>query len=95
MRFLIICSCLYLSISCSAQRDPIPNLPAISLADAGFNRDSINALIPIMDDFEQRDFRGLVVIKNNKAVIEWYYNHFWRKSILDIRSAGKSITSLL
>jgi len=67
----------------------------LSLQEAGFHADSINALIPIMDNFNQRDFRGLVVLKNNNIVMEWYYNHFWRKSILDIRSAGKSITSLL
>lgn len=83
------------SITAFAQRPPIPDLPSIDWEDAGFNADSINALIPVLDNFEQKDFRGLVVIKNNQAVIEWYYNHTERNTINDIRSAGKSITSLL
>lgn len=49
----------------------------------------------MMDNFEQLDFRGLVVLKDNHAVIEWYYNSTERTTINDIRSAGKSITSLL
>ena len=88
-------SCLCLSISSYGQRPPIPNLPLASLEEAGFNRDSINALDDIISDFQQNDFRGMVVIKNNKLVIEYYYTTFWRNQILDIRSAGKSITSLL
>lgn len=95
MRPLTILFSLCLSISSFAQRSPIPNLPPLSLEDAGFNMDSIRTLIPIMDNFQQLDFRGLVVIKNNKIVVEWYYNSADRTTINDIRSAGKSFTSLL
>ena len=95
MRLFIILSCLCVYISLHGQRPPIPNLPSVSLEDAGFNRDSIDELIARIDNFQQRDFRGLVVIKNHKIVIEWYFNSFWRNHIHDIRSAGKSITSLL
>lgn len=95
MRLFIMLSCLCLSISSYGQRAPVPNLPLVSLEDAGFNRDSIDELISRIDNFQQRDFRGLVVIKNNKIVIELYFNSFWRNHIHDIRSAGKSITSLL
>ena len=96
MKGITLLLCLFcLSISSFAQRPPIAGLPAISLEDAGFNIDSINTLIPMMDNFKQKDFRGLVVIKDNKAVIEWYYNSTQRSTINDIRSAGKSITSLL
>ena len=95
MRLFIILSCLCLSIYSYGQRPPAPNLPLASLEDAGFNRDSINALDDIISNFPQNDFRGMVVIKNNKLVIEYYYTTFWRNQILDIRSAGKSITSLL
>ena len=84
-----------MSLSIFGQRAVIPHLPAISIADAGFNRDSINVLIPFMDNFEQYDFRGLMVIKDNKSVIEWYYNNTERVTINDIRSAGKSFTALL
>jgi len=74
---------------------PIPNLPAISPEEAGFNRDSINALDDTISNFQQRDYRTLMVIKDHKMVLEYYYNSFWRYHIHDIRSAGKSITALL
>jgi CubicO group peptidase (beta-lactamase class C family) len=67
----------------------------VSVEDAGFNRDSINQLYTSIDNTPQRDFRGLVVIKDNQIAIEWYFNTFWRNHIHDIRSAGKSITALL
>ncbi len=97
MRPILILSFIILSLSTSSygQRKPVPNLPVMSLEEAGFNRDSTDALIDKINNFQQRDFRGLVVIKNNKIVIERYFNSFWRNHIHDIRSAGKSITSLL
>lgn len=93
MRLLIIISSLCISISSCAQ--PIPNLPYVNQELAGFNVDSLNILEARISNFEHKDFVGVVVIKDSKLVIEWYYNTFWRKQILDIRSAGKSITSLL
>ena len=79
MRLFIILSCLCLSISSYGQSPPIPNLPYASLEDAGFNRDSIGALIPIIDNFQQRDFRGLVVPEENMVIAltssaygQWY-----------------------
>ena len=91
----LLLSLFCLSISSTAQRTPIPNLPTISWENAGFYIDSINALIPIMDNFQQKDFRGMVVIKNHQVVMEWYYNRTQRNTINDIRSAGKGITSIL
>ncbi|WNJ18491.1 serine hydrolase [Pontibacter sp. G13] len=78
-----------------AQRPPVPQLPVLDQAAAGFNVDSLNALEAKIAETEHRDFTGLVVIKDHQLVIEWYYNTFWRNQILDVRSAGKSITSLL
>ncbi len=78
-----------------AQLKAVSYLPVISPDAAGFNKDSITALNDTLSKFRQRDYRGLVVIKNNKIVIENYYNTFWRNHIHDIRSAGKSITALL
>ena len=86
---------LTLAYSTYAQMKAIPNIPAVSPADAGFNKDSINALTDTISKFRQRDFRGLIVIKDNKIVLENYYNTFWRNHIHDIRSAGKSITAML
>src|SRR5688572_2757273 len=93
-KFLIL---FFLFVSCSAyaQMKAIPNLPAISPEDAGFNKDSISALLDTISKFGQRDYRGLIVIKDNEIVLESYYNTFWRNHIHDIRSAGKSITALL
>lgn len=96
MKAIILSLCLcFLSNVTLAQRKAIPNLPLSSLEEAGFNRDSINALDDMIANFPQNDFRGMVVVKDNKLVIEYYYTTFWRNQILDIRSAGKSITSLL
>lgn len=86
---------LFLSCAAFAQMKPIPNIPIASAEEAGFNKDSIIALTDTMAKFKQRDFIGLVVIKENKIVLENYYNTFWRNHIHDIRSAGKSITALL
>lgn len=95
MRLFIVLSCLFLSISLFGQRPAVPNLPYLDSEDAGFNRDSIDELYTMIDETPHKDFRGLVVIKDNQIVIEWYFNSFWRNHIHDIRSAGKSITSLL
>jgi len=86
---------LFLSYATYAQLKAIPNIPAVGLEEAGFNKDSIDALTDTISKFKQRDYRGLIVIKDNKIVLENYYNTFWRNHIHDIRSAGKSITALL
>ena len=106
MRFILAFFFLTCLISCQVDSSstnpptdlatiPTIDLPEISYEDAGFNRDSIEDLLDQIQDTKHKDFRGLVVIKNNQLVLEAYYNTFWRKSILDIRSAGKSITTLL
>jgi len=96
MRAIILSFCLFcLFSSVFAQRPAVPNLPRGNQEAAGFNVDSLDALEAIIANSEHRDFTGLVVIKDNKLLIVWYYNTFWRSQILDIRSAGKSITSLL
>ncbi|MEC7265429.1 MAG: serine hydrolase [Bacteroidota bacterium] len=73
----------------------IPEFPKVSLEEARFNKDSIASLITLISNTPPNDFRGLVVIKNNQIVIEEYFNTYWRNSIHDIRSAGKSVTALL
>lgn len=88
-----LCSLIFIfSINGSAQP---PNLPAATLEEAGFNRDSIETLIDLIYETPHKDFRGLVVIKNNKLVIEEHFNTYMWNTIHDIRSAGKSVTSLL
>ncbi|MEM9832989.1 MAG: serine hydrolase [Bacteroidota bacterium] len=76
-------------------RQLIPDLPVAVLEDSGFNKDSIENLLTLINNTPPNDFRGLVVIRNNQLVIEEYFNTFWRNSIHDIRSAGKSVTAML
>lgn len=95
MRLKILFVLILFSASLFAQRKPIKNLPSINPVEVGFSQDSLNKLDDLIDNFKQRDYRALVVIKDNKLAIEYYYNSFWRNHIHDIRSAGKSITSLL
>jgi CubicO group peptidase (beta-lactamase class C family) len=102
MKALILLLCLF-CFSCSLGTRTLPKesnpkdieLPVASLEEAGFNRDSIDNLIDRIHKTPHKDFRGLVVIKDNQLVIEEYFNTFWRISIHDIRSAGKSVTALL
>lgn len=71
------------------------SLPSVSLTEVGFNSDSIENLIDAIYSTEHKDFRGLVVIKENQVVIEEYFNTYMWNTIHDIRSAGKSVTALL
>lgn len=96
--------CLAISLlSCShgqAQpKDPmkpqLSDLQVISPEQAGFNRDSIANLMALIRATPPNDFRGLVVIKDQQIAIEEYFNTYWRNSVHDIRSAGKSVTALL
>ncbi len=87
---------------CTAQTDvndpmrkPVPGLPRADFASAKMNKDTIARLFEVIRSSPAKDFRGLVVLKDNKLVIEEYYNTYWRETIHDIRSAGKSITALL
>ena len=63
--------------------------------EAGFNADSIQHLTQLIGEMQQKDFQGMVVLKDNQIVIEEYFNTSWRITINDIRSAGKGITTLL
>lgn len=102
MRLFILMLCLFLFVQTYGQLQPpdrlrksIPDLPFASFEDAGFNQDSIETLLRQINTTPPNDFRGLVVVRNNKIVIEEYFNTFWRNSIHDIRSAGKSVTAML
>lgn len=70
-------------------------LPTATLEEAGLNRDSIDNLIDLIYETPHKDFRGIVVIKDNHIAVEAYFNTFMRSTIHDIRSAGKSVTAML
>jgi len=59
------------------------------------SQDTISTLLKLINATPPNDFRAIVVLKNNKLVLEEYFNTYWRETIHDIRSAGKSVTSLL
>ncbi|MEO0572141.1 MAG: serine hydrolase domain-containing protein [Bacteroidota bacterium] len=95
MRITLFISLTLYAVALFSQRKPIASLPAVNPLEVGFSQDSLNTLDNFIDNFQQRDYRALIVIKDNQLAIEQYYNSFWRNHIHDIRSAGKSITSLL
>ncbi|WCO03146.1 serine hydrolase domain-containing protein [Psychroserpens ponticola] len=96
-------SCSFGQIASSKILDrTIPELEESRLEDSSLKFDSIINLLNRISDrehggvfSEHGDLRGLVVIEKNKIVLEEGYNSFWRLSINDVRSAGKSITALL
>lgn len=93
---------LLTSIGCVGQsslsdplKQPISALPRADLTSVGMNQDTIAKMIQLINSNPPNDFRGVVVIKDNKLVVEEYFNTYWRETIHDVRSAGKSVTSLL
>lgn len=92
---LITTSCCVAQNRPDPLQPPIPMLPKAGLSSVGMRPDTIARLIDLIRSTPPRDFRALVVIKDNKLVVEEYFNTYWRETIHDIRSAGKGITALL
>lgn len=92
---LTITNCLGQNNFSDKLKPPIPELPKTDFTSAGIISDSISNLIKLINTTPPNDFRGMIIIKDNKLVLEEYFNTYWRETIHDIRSAGKSITSLL
>lgn len=76
-------------------KEPVPALPFATLASVKLSQDTIAKFIQLIKSNPPNDFRGLVVIKDGKLVVEEYFNTYWRETIHDIRSAGKGVTALL
>jgi CubicO group peptidase (beta-lactamase class C family) len=74
---------------------PIVELPVAALSKVGMSQDTINKVVELINTNPPNDFRGLVVIRNHQLVVEEYFNTYWRETVHDIRSAGKSVTALL
>lgn len=92
--------CVLISASCFAQntnplQPPIAALPTAEPSSVQMKQDTISKLVDMIRSSQPRDFRALVVIKDNKLVVEEYFNTYWRETIHDIRSAGKGITAIL
>jgi CubicO group peptidase (beta-lactamase class C family) len=67
----------------------------ISLPATAQSISAFNTVLANFDHDEHPDLRGVVVMVNGKIVAERYYNGESADTLHDIRSAGKSITSLL
>lgn len=66
-----------------------------TITSTTLNRPMLRKLLDEAATAEPSDLRGLVVVQNGKLVMDEYYNSFWWENILDIRSAGKSVTAIL
>ncbi|MEM6319728.1 MAG: hypothetical protein AAF960_18800 [Bacteroidota bacterium] len=93
---------IVLFTNCQAQKSTWNNAPDLNdgwtitnPASVGINEDSLTLLFNYLRDFPHPDFRAIIVAKDGKLVLEEYFNSFWRNNIHDIRSAGKSVTSML
>lgn len=76
-------------------KPPLPDLASSTLEKAGIQGDSLRSLINAIGMADPPDFRGIVVLKGEEILLEEYYSTYWRSTLHDIRSAGKSITGLL
>ena len=98
--FLLLLLCItFVSCQIQAKKENLTlpvlqELSPISAVQSGISQDSISKLLNLISTIEIPDFRSLVVIKDGGLLIEEYYNTYWRETIHDIRSAGKSITAL-
>ncbi len=75
-----------------------PCLPACARSDEHLARpqsEAIDRVLARWDHDEHPDLKGVVVLRDGARIAERYYNGETPESLHDVRSAGKSITSLL
>jgi CubicO group peptidase (beta-lactamase class C family) len=60
-----------------------------------FNQEKIRLLNKKIAENRFREITGIVIIKNEKLLLEEYFNHSGRDSLQDTRSVGKSFSSAL
>jgi CubicO group peptidase (beta-lactamase class C family) len=80
IRYNLIFLLLLLSISCRSQQS---------------TKDKLTELKELIASDKYPNIDGIIVSKNNKILIEEYFNGFEKDSLHDTRSSFKSITSLL
>ena len=57
--------------------------------------ETLECVLAGYDEDKYGDLRSVIVIKNGETIAERYYNGNDPESLVDVRSAGKSVTSLL
>lgn len=65
------------------------------VSDEKINREKIRILNQKIAENSFREITGIVVIKNDKLLLEEYFNGYERDSLNDTRSVGKSFSSAL
>jgi CubicO group peptidase (beta-lactamase class C family) len=65
------------------------------VSDEKFNQEKIRTLNQKIAENRFREITGIVVIKNEKLLVEEYFNGYKRDSLNDTRSVGKSFSSAL
>lgn len=88
-------SCIGQSTELNPLQPALSALPTAPLSSVKLNPDTIAKIIQLIRATPPNDFRGIVIIKDHKLVLEQYFSTYWRETIHDIRSAGKGITALL
>ncbi|MEO0972410.1 MAG: hypothetical protein AAFX85_04885, partial [Pseudomonadota bacterium] len=79
-------------------RGPAPDAlawPTTLPEAAGFDTQALDELLTLIADTPPRDFRALVIARHGELVLNETFNSFARTNVHDIRSAGKSVTSML
>jgi CubicO group peptidase (beta-lactamase class C family) len=95
--FSLLCSPLCLARTPSADEhtpkgiDWRPAEPQQSAVDPA----ALESIYSLMNEDPHRDLKGVVIVRNGHLVSERYFNGDSASSLHDIRSATKSITSLL
>ncbi|MDH6250733.1 CubicO group peptidase (beta-lactamase class C family) [Chryseobacterium sp. H1D6B] len=74
---------------------PIKPNPGWKISNDKFNTEKIRALNQKIAEKRFRDITGIIVIKNEKLLLEEYFNTYERDSLNDTRSVGKSFASAL
>lgn len=64
-------------------------------ADVGMHAETLNKAVSTLPDARQHLLSSMVVLRHGKPVLEQYWNGFDKDTLHDMRSATKSITSLL
>jgi len=65
------------------------------VSDEKFNQEKVQLMNQKIAENRFREITGIVVIKNDKLLIEEYFNGYERDSLNDTRSVGKSFSSAL
>src|ERR1700678_249813 len=93
MRRTCLCQLLIFALRLFANGEV--DWPQVQPDAARIDRDALTALSRDLSSDPHKDIKGLVIVRDNKVVAEYYFNGDDRNTLHDIRSATKSITATL